>query len=322
MTVVTATSILRGSCKGPSLSPVVLHSPGFDDEQPLPQSRRPSTIPAEDPETEKQLERVLNQLTPDELETAARSDYEYLQNPQGRSPKIAARHLALRYLKSKKDPQLALDKLKATISFRQKIDIDGLRLAFDDPFSDYAEPLEKFLASGKNLVQSYDKEGRATHVFVPRNTQRHHEVWTLKESLYTMERAIACSQAPDQSVNVILDCRGFHPVKHAPPMTLGKNFLLTLRHYYAGQVHRIFILDAPSSFVWVWKIFKNFVGTATQNKIVFCSGTKQKETVLGDYYAPDQATQWMLPLSGRMVDRQLDTDEYLWKTPFNRAFNE
>jgi CRAL/TRIO domain len=315
---VTATSILRGSCNGSSVSPILLDYPeGSNDHK----HRRPSPTP-EDPILEDQVDQVLSQLTPDELETAARSDYDYLQNPGEEPPHVAARPMALRYLKSKKDPQLALEKMKKTIAFRQKIDIDGLRLALEEPFSDYSEPLEKFLASGKNFVQSYDKEGRATHVFVPRKTQQQHEEWTLKESLYTMERAMACSKAPDKTVNAILDFRGFHPTQHAPPLSLGKNFLLTLRHHYAGQVHRIFILDAPASFTWIWKVFRPFLGTSTRDKIVFVNGTRQKEQVLGEYYAPDQATKWMLPRTGQMVERELDLHEYLWKTPFDRAFNE
>lgn len=316
---ITVTPILRGSCEGASVSPVLLNCPTINNCSH--KRRRPSSTP-EEPELEEQIQSMLSQLTSDELEAAARSDYDYLQNPGSESSQAAARLMARRYLKSKKCPLLALEKMKKTIAFRQQIDMDGLRLAFEDPFSDYAEPLEKFLASGKNFVQSYDKEGRATHVFVPRNTEQHDEEWTLKESLYTMERAIACSKAEDKSVNALIDFSGFNIMTDAPPMNLGKEFVLTLRYHYAGQVNKIFILDAPASFSWLWKVFGRFVGTSTRDKIIFVSGKKQKEAILGKHYAPDQATQWMLPLTGRMEDRKLDTHEYLWKTPFNKAFNE
>lgn len=326
MTVCTVTPILSGSCKGPNTAPILLdasssHSKTHGASQTTHKRRRPSTIPA-DRSTEKQIQYMLSQLTPEELEAAARVDYEYLQNPGAESPEVFARPMALRYLKSKKDPELALAKMRSTLAFRKDIDMDGLRLAFEDPFSPYSEPLEKMLSSGKNFVQSYDKEGRATHVFVPRMTKKHDSEWTLKESLYTMERAIACSKAADKSVNAVLDFRGFNAITHAPPPALGKDFLLALRSHYAGQVHKIFILDAPAGFAWIWKIFQPFLGKATQDKIIFVSGRKQKEKVLGKYYAPEQATEWMLPQTGKMVDRPLDIQEYLWKTPFNKAFYE
>ena len=140
-----------------------------------------------------------------------------------------------------------------------------------------------------------------------------------------MERAIACSKAPDQSVNAILDFRGFSPLRHAPPLSLGKDFVTTLRQHYAGQLHRIFIVDAPAGFSWLWKIFQPFVGQATQDKIVFVrGGDEEKQRILGEYYAPDQAAAWMLPASSASSgkNRDFDVQEYLYKTPFDKAFDE
>ena len=77
------------------------------------------------------------------------------------------------------DQEKALQKLKQTLQFRQDFDIDGLRLAFDTPNSDYREPLTEQITSGTTKVQGYDKEGRATYIFVPRNVKDHHPEWTV-----------------------------------------------------------------------------------------------------------------------------------------------
>ena len=224
--------------------------------------------------------------------------------------------------------------MKATLAFRKEIDIDSLRLAFshqqyasddtDSTTDTTTATLEQYLSSGKNYVMCHDKQGRSTHFFVPRNTVEHDAEWTLKESLYTMERAIASSRAPDQSVNAILDFKGFSPLYHTPPLSIGKDLLMTLRNHYAGQVHRIFLVDAPASFAWFWKIFSPFVGTATRDKILFISGPKEKQQVFGEYYEPNEATEWMLPQSKELTGKNVDWNlvEYLYKTPFDKAFNE
>jgi len=347
-----------------------------------------------------QVDFMLSQLTDEELEIAARASYQYLVNPRNKCPKTYARTMAERYFRSKKDPHLALRKMRATLAFRKDIDIDGLRLAFNtslsDPIndgpmsmpmpplpksmswlsessdssessssssassaaSDVAEPLERFLSTGKNVVMCYDRQGRSTHFFVPGKTVVEHPVWTLKESLYTMERALACSRAPDSSVNVIVDVRGFSLLTQTPSIRLGGHFLNTFRQHYAGQLHKIFVIDAPVSqvlqqhapfsleiifltllcyafcflplytqqtgFSTIWKVFSPFLGKATQKKVIFLSGKKQKQSILSQYYDPSQAADWMLPLSENEngKNREFDVEEYLYKTPFDCAFDE
>ena len=363
---VNVTPLMAGSCGrpfSPSTASIQVEDLGVGADQqhhisngsPCKRRRSESSVRKSSRQEQKQYPQdivwMLSQLTPPQVETAARSSFEYLlqtRDPTKSDNKGAAYDyaaaMAARYLKSKKGKRdLALTKLQSTLKFREDMDMDGLRLAFGSSCNSSScgslmlssasssssssssvgyHMLEEYLASGKNYVMSHDKEGRATHVFVPRKTQQHHPEWTLKESLYTMERAIACSQAPDQSVNAILDFSGFSPLKHAPPMSLGKEFVLTLRQHYAGQLHKIFILDAPMGFSMLWKIFQPFLGQATKDKIVFCSGVKQKRRVLGEYYSPDQVAEWMMPVSTAGKNRDFDVQEYLYQTPFDKAFDE
>ena len=299
-----------------------------------PSQKKPTSKPGKpkniDKEEQRQITWILDKLSNEELETAARTSYEYLryqgdsQQQRHRASSMARRYLQQAKRKHPKSQHHAcastLKNMRATLKFRRNIDIDGLRLAFEDPSSEYQEPLEEFLSTQKNYVMCYDKDGRSTHIFVPRYTQNHHPEWTLKESLYTMERAIACSKAEDKSVNVILDFAGFSYLTHSPRFLDGKEFLLTFRRHYVGQIHKIFILNPPAAFSLLWKIFQPFLGTLTQEKIVFCRGETQRQRILSQYYTPEQAADWMLPNGTK--NPEWDAQRYLYKTPFDKAFDE
>jgi len=301
------------------------------------------------------IEQMLSQLNEEELEIAARTSYEYMHAQQSSlsNRKKYARLMAKRYLESKMGRvDVATQRMKETIRFRKQIDIDALRRTFDEkkkgnpiinnennhniinnnnPVADNNEQnsqsskrkkLESMLSSKRNYVQGYDIDGRSTFIFVPRHASKntHDREWTLKESLYTIERAIASSKAIDHSINAIIDFRGFRITEHAPPFEIGKEFLLALRHHYAGQVHKIFIVDAPVGFSFFWNIFKQFVGKSTQSKIMFLASGRNKDSVLQKYYTNEEATPWML--SNGLKTRELDVQEYLYHTPFDQAFNE
>jgi len=354
---VNVTPLFAGSCVGPSnasLSNTRVHVHNLEriSHNGSSKKRRRLGSPgclteSSKHQHESDIQWMLSQLSALELETAARASYLYLKETQDSKQTLeqqeeCATALAARYLFSKKgNRDLALSKLKATLRFRQYMDLDGLRLAFHpqtnrrssssassmSPSStlsakDY-EMLEKCLSSGKNYVMCHDKKGRSTHIFVPRNTQHHDKEWTIKESLYTMERALATSKADDGSFNAVLDFRGFSTRKHTPPFKLGKEFVLTMRKHYAGSLHRIFILDAPMSFTWLYKAVQPFLGKKTRDKIVFCNGEFQKQKILSQHYTEDQAAQWMLPLSNKTgKNRDFDVQEYLYESPFEKAFDE
>ena len=265
------------------------------------------------------VQNILSQLTVDEIETAALACYEYLKHPEVAKREYCAKRIILRYVRSKKNATTALHKLRATLSFRKSMDIVGLIKCFDeDPSGNYAVSLKKQMASKKMYVQGYDKSGRATLFFIPRLTQGHDSEWTLKEAVYSIERAIACSKSPDGLINAVVDFSGFAVTKHAPPLDIGKQFLTTLRNHYAGQIHRIFLLDTPGTFSLFWKIFQPFIGSKTKAKIQFLSGSKKSK--LGELYNEDEVPSWML--RGGKRNLELNLDEYLMKIPFHRAFDE
>jgi hypothetical protein len=277
--------------------------------------RIPSTATYEDAK----VEYILSKLSPDEVETAAMASYQYLKNPVLSEQAHHAAKIAFRYLQSKSNVETALPKLKETLKFRRKMDIVGLIQAFDkDPSSDYALHLQEQLSSKKMYVQGYDKQGRSTLLFIPRLVLNHDVEWTVKEAVYSIERAIACSKSKDGLINAVVDFSGFSVTKNAPPLEIGKQFLKTLRGHYAGQIHRIYLVDTPSSFSFFWRIFKSFIGKKTREKIQFLSG--ESKIKLMEVYDVDQVASWMTPCGTK--NRCLDLEEYLFDTPFDRAFDE
>lgn len=263
---------------------------------------------------------VLNELGDDELETAAKTIYKYVQNPSPDTRELYATSIGRRYLDSKNgNVALATKKLKKTLQFRQDYDIEGLMTAFEDRNSKTAQNLYNEVKDKKFYVQSYDKDGRATLYFVPRNTTRFDKEWHLKEAIYSIERAIACSKTLDGTINAIVDFSGFSIRKHSPPMDIGKEFLTTLRSHYAGQINKIFLLDCPASFNILWKIFSPFIGTNTRSKIEFLSGRKQKAKFT-KWYSVEEVPPFVHPDGCK--DRDLDVNEYLFELRFDEAFDQ
>lgn len=298
---------------------------------------------------------ILSQLTPTELETAALACYEYIKDSDPALRQQYARRIVLRYVESKKGKtELALEKVRKTLKFRLDFGIEDLVTVFDsdlgldekdtlNPDSDscsssscsigtsastvgpkerrshVAEQLEHHLSSKQFFVQGYDREGRATLYFVPRNVRGHDSEWTVKEAIYSIERAIASTRSKDQTINAVVDFTGFSVAKHSPPLDIGKQFLTTLRSHYAGQIHQIYLVDTPLSFHILWKIFSPFVGTQTRDKIKFINGARSKQRDLATVYDIEQVPAWLIP--GGKSNRPLDVDEYLHKLRFDEAFD-
>jgi len=270
-----------------------------------------------------EVQQVLDNLSNDELEMAARACYGYVQHPSIHLRQVYASRICQRYLESKKgNVDLATQKVQATLQFRKEYDLEGLMTAFDnDDSNNYAKThLKKELSHKKFFVQGYDKQGRSTLFFIPRRTRGFDKEWHLKESLYSIERAIACSKCHDHTINAVVDFSGFSLTQHCPPMDIGKEFLKTLRSHYAGQIHKIFLLDCPTSFFILWKVFSQFVGTDTRNKIELISGEFSKKTMLTNMYSLEEMPPFMCPGGGKV--RDLDLEEYLFETRFDEAFDE
>ena len=293
---------------------------------------------------------ILSQLSTREIEIAARAaSYEYLIASSSNiilfeETKKYAKQYIERYLNSKKSSKKpmnvddVLQKITSTLQFRQEMHVEKLiTCTTKDDECYYANRLEKQLSSKHMFVQGYDKDGRSTFIFRPKYVQHnnHDKEWTIKEAVYTMERAIASTKSPDQTINAIVDMNGFNPIKHSPPFEIGKEFMLTLRNHYAGYIHKIYIINPPASFTWIWNMFQTFVGSNTRSKINFIHTTKKHgiEQQLESSYDHDEIPSWLLESSLSLsssssrqksdggIENDIDIQRYLYELPFDRTYD-
>ena len=273
---------------------------------------------------------ILSQLTTKEIEIAARAaSYEYLiasssniilfEETKKYAKQYIERYLNSKTSSSKKKPinvEDVLQKITSTLHFRREMDVEKLITACTTTKEGeyyYAHRLQKQLSSKHMFVQGYDKDGRSTFIFRPRYVQHnnHDKEWTIKEAVYTMERAIASTKTPDnKTINAIVDMNGFNPIKHSPPFEIGKEFMLTLRNHYAGYIHKVYIINPPSSFTWIWNMFQSFVGSTTRSKINFIHTTRKHgiEQQLRTEYDHDEIPFWLLTSSKKKNGCENDFD--------------
>jgi CRAL/TRIO domain len=208
---------------------------------------------------------MVDGLTEDEKEHAARSSYMYLwksvksRDGENWTPSeellderdLHAKAMARRFLKSKRGClPLATQKFRDAINFRREMDVDGLRLCFqagqldlDEEtrirYAAYRERLEDRMTAGRVYVCGYDKQGRAIYTIYAALTRDFDPEWFLKESLYNFERALACTERESggalDSVTVIGNYTGFQS-KHSAPMSISHRFMDSLRQNYPGAL--------------------------------------------------------------------------------------
>ena len=289
---------------------------------------------------ESSLEDIFHELTDLEKEDAARSSFRFLllrgtAKTNGDflddEQKKHAYSMARRYLRAKKSRAVAVAKMKETLAFRRQYDIDTLRLCFCSDLSSkivdadraakLRQDLAEAMAQAEVFVQGYDKTGRALWIGVPRSTRSFEPTAYIRSSIYTLERAIACSEANGQDqVTAILDYEGYNHLRHNPPLHLSQQVLSTLRNHYVGRLHRIYLVNAPWTMRTLWKILKPFAGRETRQKLVFVSNCKdEKERILGPVVDSSQATTWMLP-NGQQVNGPIDLKRFLDDIPFDQPY--
>ncbi|KAL3917497.1 MAG: hypothetical protein SGILL_004686 [Bacillariaceae sp.] len=263
---------------------------GSSDEQltqPKPQRRSffgGSKRMVSDSELEELSGKMVQELSDDEREHAARSSYKYLWKSVTSSASereckeflveqsTMAKAMAKRFLSSKKgDYAVALKKLKSAIAFRKETDVDGLRLCFQadqikdlddetrDLYASYRQHLSERMTTGRVYVCGYDKDGRAIYTIYAARTKDFDPEWFLKESLFNFEKALACTERESgglrDSITVIGNYTGFQS-KHSAPMSISHKFMDSLRQNYPGRVNRVFLLRTPSTFLVFWSLLK------------------------------------------------------------------
>jgi CRAL/TRIO domain len=306
-----------------------------------------------------EIEEMLRKLSSEELEIAARSSFRYLLRRAGiissadnrgdADNKTAfycknsleedrdqqARAMAQRYLRSKKNPAKALANMKETLLFRQQNNVDTLRLCFapqhalealelDIPqAARFRAHLKETLSRKELYVQGFDSAGRrALWICVARKTSHFGLDAYIRDAIYVLERAIACSEresdGQQHEITAVIDYAGFSLTNHNPPLDVNKHVLHNLRRHYVGRVNRIYMINAHWSLRTLWTVLKPFAGSETRRKICFVA--PEDQLALGSSLV--DAPAWVTSRSSTDIQEEpsFDLKRFLHDIPFDRTY--
>lgn len=280
-------------------------------------------------EEEKVTRRMISNLSPSELETAAKTSYRYFTTQESTIRESMAVDMARRYLVAEKgDETLALNKMIATIKYREEMNVDALRrCCYDDGDEKMKAIMERELATPYTFIRGYDKQNRVCfQATIDQKDPPFHPRDFIMLHIYMAERANACVEKKnwnsDQTNDkwcVIIDYNGF-TLSKAPPLSISKAIINLLQHHYPERMAVCYAVDAPLAFRVFWKLIQPFIDPVTKSKIVFVTGEAQKRKVLSSVLNEDQALPRVLP-EGKLTN-PLDVKKFLFGTPFDQAYEE
>ena len=218
----------------------------------------------EDLEQEKTCLRMVESLTDAEKETAARSSYKYLKacisgeetNEEARkdfASKMARRHLVA----EKGDEKKAIQKMKSTIEYREKMQVDVIRNCFEkksfkdkkeeELYEEYRIALDRELSGGKLHTRGHDRDKRALYIGLTHKYLSYDHEWFMKYNIYTLERAIAVTEeATNGTIEKIIAVFDFgqYTSKNQVPMSLSKEISFCLRDHYPERVEKVLMVSS------------------------------------------------------------------------------
>jgi len=233
----------------------------------------------------------------------------------------------MRHLRAERcNVKKAIKKIKYALKWRKDFGVSKLTNAFYEDLSSASPDPElattrAFLIeesrTGKAYVRGYDRSGRAIFYMHPRHENSENEEYNMRNTVYQLERACACSAKNGYEKMVILI--DFHKwtMKVAPSMAVTKKFLHILQECYPERCFRIYVCNAPLVFRIFWNLVQPFIDPITKTKIVFCASKSGKKILNNDL----DLTKVEKGPGGTGELREFDAEEYL-RSPMHLSFDE
>lgn len=171
--------------------------------------------------------------------------------------------------------------------------------------------------TGKFYARGYDREGRSILYMHPGNENSDNEDNQIKNIVYNIERACACTSKNGYEKYVIVMNYDGWTMKIAPSMRVTKEFLHILQECYPERCWKIYVCNAPMVFRIFWNLVQPFVDPVTKAKVVFCSDKTGKEVLENDL----DMTKVEESVGGLEKQRTFDVKEYL-NNPMHLSFDE
>jgi len=234
------------------------------------------------------------------------------------------KNMPLRYFRAHKgDVPGALNGMRNTLEWRKAFQVDELLQSIqgENGNSEFAEQLRKEAATCKLYVRGYDSEGRALLYMRPSDENTQNETGNLRNLVYHLEKAIACSNRKGNmdKVGIVIDYKGYS-LRNAPPMSTSRKTLDILQNHYPERLHKAYICNPPFVFRTFWAFIKPFIDPVTKQKILFCVGKAGMAQIAKDV-GPENAKKLEKCAGGKGKVRPCVATEYM-NLPFNVAFDE
>lgn len=292
---------------------------------------------------------IISHLSEDEKECLANSSYKYfkickklstetksndrfLEHEKQQLRKKVVEGFASRYLIAEKmKVKSAIDRLKSTVKFRKEMEIDDLRLCFDEKESNVKiDNLCQMLLSQCGdcppcmYIFGYDYEGRACVVADGSITpEKFEHVKWLKWHLYIAERALACAErkSGQDEFCIIYDYKNYSK-KNTPPMSIAKEVIMAFQTHYPERLHVVYGIDVPYIFRAFYKLVSIFIDPETRSKIRFITGNAEKEKMLKEYISRETSLSFMCPDNIEGGLEPLMKVKKFFDIPFDYAYGE
>ena len=245
--------------------------------------------------------------------------------------RMVRRHMAQGRL-AKCDPGACLEDVRSCLRFRERRDLDSLRLCFFrrggdsgghgskttndevelEPHSvplslllEYESQIAKDLSTQPMAVCGMDPDRRAIVVKCSRTTSECDEEAYVLSHLYTAERAIAATEwasgGVEEKVVAMMDFADYGE-GHRPPIQAIRRLIGEMQAVYPERLEKMLVLNPPFWMRALFGVVRVFLDKDVRNKVELVSGEKQIAQALGS-------------LSFDLTD-DMDIDRYLRDVPF------
>lgn len=277
--------------------------------------------------------RLIDSLTIEEQEVAARSSYAYwIAGTRSEKPlptqvrERAAMREACRHLNGSGDFEFALKCLKKTVAFRTSKNVEVYRTCMEEDFV-YANQEHTKLAAHlrENIYENmkfqtmvprgHDRSQNAVLLAMPRKGKCERGVESFLDFvIYIIERTVACTEAiskgKSEKIVVVLDCKK----SCAPCLKAMKAAVRILQNHFPNRLKNLVIIDPPAWLSGAYHLLKPFLDPDTRTKFRMAKGEKQKAASFGGLIDESQATPNML-VKGELTS-SIDSTFFLTKVPF------
>lgn len=257
---------------------------------------------------EEGCKRIMEQLTEEEIDAM----------PDDNMP--------LRHFRADKgNVEKAVKRIKYAIQWRKDFGVEKILQAATSTNSDdddnELKEIKKILmhesSPGKMYVRNHDNAKRAILYMFPVRENTNHPTHNIMHLVYSIERAIACTEKNGlEKIVMIMDFKDWK-MKHAAPLSTTKQTIHILQDCYVERLERAYITNAPLIFRTFWNMVKPFLDPVTKAKIVFCSSKSGMNELKSNFDVEKVETCAL----GTGDLKGFDVDEY-FQTPFDMTFDE